>query len=142
MLKRQENAMAVIARQANREILRSVYHKNGYAYVTNSYQAYRIPSGQKDNMPDSYPYKDLDRLMKRTADKSYIEYPINTEKVNYDCLTKIGENYYQIKFVKQAIRILGKNITCYQDIRKQFSPLILESNEGVGVILPVMVCNA
>lgn len=95
-------------------------------------------------MPKTYPIDRIENLMNRTADKNYTAYPVNTEVVvekkgaamPFD-LCKIGQNYFDLRKVKQAIRILGKNIVCYQDNNKTFSPLIFESVEGSGCLCPV-----
>lgn len=149
MLKRQEQAMTTISKQAikshcsNRKELATVVHYNGYAYVTDTFQAYRIPSGQPDSRICKYPVNALDSFMNRARKTTYTAYPVNTDVViskkehKYFDLVKIGKNYYNLKCIKQAIRILGKNITCYQDNNKQFSPLIFESEEGLGCLCPV-----
>lgn len=146
MLKRQEQAMTTVSRQVPRydrnNILTKIVHHNGYAYVTDTFQAYRIPSGQPDSMPKTYPIDRIENLMNRTADKNYTAYPVNTEVVvekkgaamPFD-LCKIGQNYFDLRKVKQAIRILGKNITCYET--GVFRPLIFESSEGIGCLCPV-----
>lgn len=148
MLKRQEQAMAAVSRQVplydRNNVLTKVVHHNGYAYVTDTFQAYRIPSGQPDSMPKAYPIDMIENLISRTEKTTYTAYPVNTdlavEKHGKDLpfdLCKIGKNYYNLKYIKQAIKILGKNITCYQDNNKTFSPLIFESNEGLGCLCPV-----
>lgn len=150
MLKRQEKAMTTVSNQVPRynsdrhDILSKIVHHNGYAYVTDTYQVYRIPSGQPDSFIGKYPVNELDKFMSRTEKTTYTAYPVNTDvaisKDGKDFpldLCKIGKNYYNLKYIKQAIKILGKNITCYQDNNKQFSPLIFESEEGSGCLCPI-----
>ena len=148
MLKRQEKTMITVSRQVPRydrnNVLEKIVYHNGYAYVTDTFQAYRIPSGQPDSFIGKYPVNELDRFMSRTEKTTYTEYPVNTniavEKHGKDLpfdLCKIGKNYYNLKYIKQAIKILGKNIVCYQDNNKTFSPLIFESIEGSGCLCPV-----
>lgn len=58
----------------------------------------------------------------------------NADKEPY----KIGEQYFNIKFIKNVIDVLGTDITVYVENNNENRPLYIENKNGeLGVIVPI-----
>ena len=58
----------------------------------------------------------------------------NADKEPY----KIGEQYFNIKFIKNVIDVLGTDITIYAENDNENRPLYIENKNGeIGVIVPM-----
>lgn len=145
MNKTQEKAMQSVVNHAaknHKDLIGHIHFDGQHAYATDGYQIYRIPCTDRItlsvNRSQKYPKDNLDSFLK--IDDSWDKYFLNTDVVHdngYFKLVKIGHCYYDVKKVKKAIQILGKNIIAYQDGSKCFAGIVLESEKGNGLILPV-----
>ncbi len=145
MNKTQEKAMQIVANHAPKHLKNQfgqIHFSGKYAYVTDSFQGYRIPCTNTATWSIrswKYPQDKLDSVME--IDDSWNKYFLNTDVVRdngYFKLVRIGQCYYDVKKVKKAIQILGKNTIAYQDYSKQNTGIVLVSDKGNGFILPVV----
>lgn len=145
MNKTQEKAMQIVANHAPKRLqnlIGGIHFSGQYAYATDSFQGYRIPCTNTVTWSirsQNYPQDKLDSIL--TVDDSWDKYFLNTDIVRdngYFKLVRIGQCYYDVKKVKKAIQILGKNTIAYQDNSKKNAGIVLESDKGNGFILPVI----
>lgn len=148
MNKTQEKAMQIVVNHAPNHLTDQIghIHCNGqYAYATDGYQVYRIPCNDRITLSvkttKKYPADHLDSFLE--SDDSWDKYFLNTDVVannGYFQLVRIGRCYYDVKKIKKAIQILGKNVIAFQDNKKTFAGIVLESEKGCGFIQPVVYC--
>ena len=156
MLQKQQKALERVANTFRREhkdidhhdpksIFETVWYTDEYAYACDTYQAYRVANDTnnitvsvKCYQPNLNMYNNLFNY-----DESMDKYSLNTDVVREDCnmnLVKIGHNYFDVKKIKTAIAILGKNAVAYQS-KQNFAPIVIVSKDGksFGAVCPVRV---
>lgn len=144
MNKTQEKAMQIIVNNAPNHLKDSIGHihfTGDYAYSTDGYQIYRIPCTEyvTVSFKNIYPKNKLDSFLQ--TDDSWNKYFLNTDIVaddGYFKLVRIGHCFYDIKKVRKAIQILGKKAIAYQNPEKTFTGIVIESDKGIGYIMPVI----
>jgi len=128
-----------------REVMKQVYYTDDYIYATDTLSAYRLPNTEETISlsagPCDYPVSSINRQFEWCYTKDYFLQELTPEPCKtIDGMTfcKIGNDYYDIKQIKRAIRILGKNLLPYQQ-KERFRPLYLKSEKGEAIICPVRI---
>lgn len=149
MLKRQINAMEKVARNERgymRGRLQRVWYTQDYVYATDGYQVYRLynDTGTVSNDAVPYPVESMDTFFIDADERSrYVE--INADEkgqFNKFHLCQIGNDFYDVKKIKQAYEILGKNMCGWEDKYQRFRGLHLSSPAGEAFILPIRLYSA
>lgn len=149
MLKRQINEMEKVARKERGYLhgrLQRVWYTQDYIYATDGYQVYRLYNDtdkvSKDAIP--YPVESMDSFFIEANERSR-DVEINAEEqgtFGHFHLCQIGHDFYDVKKIKQAYAILGKDVHGWEDKYLRFRGLHLISPAGEAFILPIRLYSA
>lgn len=110
----------------------------------NAYEAYRLPNNSDQvtlvAFPDKYPSDFVDATISKAyeeADRVSAEIPAQPTHVTKDGIKvmQIGNGYFDARFVRHALKILGKDVTAYPSENSR-KILLLHSDAGDGIICP------
>ena len=128
-----------------RDVLKQIFYTENYIYATDMFSAYRLNNEENTISltvtPGAYPTRSIDSMIDWYHEndsflQEFTPEPCkNLEGMN---ICKIGHDYYDLKQIKRAVRILGKNLLPYQR-KERYRPLYLKSEKGEGIICPLRI---
>ena len=146
MRKEQLEALERIAQgpdNIGHEEMQRVYYTEKYVYATDGRVIFRLANDTNIVTPEEggrpYPCVVLDHFLSDSGiDKRYVEINTDVERILNDMeLCIIGNDCYDAEKIRNAMVILGSDVTAWENRQERFRGLHLESKAGKGLILPV-----
>lgn len=152
MLKKQEKALQWVIKNIKKadpahDVLCNLIYTKDYIYATDRYCAFRLPNDtgkvSSADLETRYPKNSIDKFLEyhNSPRTNYQQIPFEiTEENNLEGLElyKIGIDYYQQKYIKKAVQVLGDNIEAMQSANRH-RMLYISSPKGEAAICPVRV---